>query len=258
MMNISLKNITKIYPSKREDIVAIKNLSADIDKNEIIAIVGPSGCGKTTIVNLIAGLIRPTAGEILIDGQKVIKPDGKCGVVFQMDSVFPWLTVQQNIGYGLKLNGIQESTREELVDKYLDLIDLRDFADKWPRELSGGMKKRVDLARAYIVNPQILLLDEPFGSLDVFTREEMQMLLLKIWQANRKTILFVTHDVEEALLLANRIIVITQRPGTVKKVFNVPFTMQRDLTLKLTSHFQDLRRQIVEVLAIPRFTEPAI
>jgi NitT/TauT family transport system ATP-binding protein len=246
---VLLKHVTKAYGSSPNDFVAVENLHLEVFENEILCLVGPSGCGKTTTINLVAGFIRPTSGEVLIDGQVVGGPNSLCGVVFQADSVFPWMTVEQNVGYGLRSNGIPKGEREKLVRKYLDLVGLTGFANAWPRELSGGMRKRVDLARTYAFNPQILLLDEPFGSLDVMTKEEMQMLLLRIWQHERKTVLLVTHDPEEAIFVGHRVAVMTPRPGSIKQVFNIPFDMPRESSLRLTPQFLDLRREVVEALA---------
>jgi len=248
MATINLIEVNKLYRSGGTDVLAIEDLSFGIQDKELVSLVGPSGCGKTTLVNLIAGFILPTKGKILIDQTPVAGPSASCGVVFQADSVFPWMTVTKNVGYGLRFNGTPKSQMEQVVKKYLDLVGLTRFADAWPRNLSGGMKKRVDLARAYSFDPQLLLMDEPFGSLDVLTKEEMQILLLRVWSEQKKTILFVTHDVEEAIFLGQRVIVMTPRPGTIKQVFSVPFPLPRDSRLKLSSEFVNLRRQVVEAL----------
>lgn len=245
---ISLKNVTKSYGVRSNECTAVANLNLEVYENEILCLVGPSGCGKTTIINLIAGFIQATSGAILIDDKAVSGPNGTCGVVFQADSVFPWMTVAQNIGYGLRFNDTPQFEREILVKRYLNLVGLTEFANAWPRELSGGMRKRVDLARAYAFNPQILLLDEPFGSLDVLTKEEMQLLLLKIWQHEKKTVLLVTHDPEEAAFLGQRVAVMTPRPGYIKQIFDVPFGTPRESSIKLTSQFLDVRREAVAAL----------
>jgi ABC-type nitrate/sulfonate/bicarbonate transport system ATPase subunit len=220
----------------------------DVPNGHIVSLVGPSGCGKTTVINVIAGFMKPTSGRVLVDSREVSGPVSHCGVVFQADSVFPWMTVEQNVAYGLKMNGHAATDITNAVEKYVELVGLTEFIHRWPRELSGGMRKRVDLARAYAFNPRILLMDEPFGSLDVLTKEEMQSLLLEIWQTERKTVLFVTHDVEEALFLGHHVAVMTSRPGSIKQTFEVPFPMPRMPSLKFEPEFLDLRRRVVEAL----------
>lgn len=248
MSEIHISNIYKSYDERGTEIRALADVSLDVENHEIVSLVGPSGCGKTTIINLVAGFMQPTSGRILIDNREVNGPVSHCGVVFQSDSIFPWMTVEQNVGYGLRFNGTSASSIEQTVSKYLELVGLSDFGNRWPRELSGGMRKRVDLARAYAFNPTILLMDEPFGSLDVQTKEEMQSLLLQIWQTERKTILFVTHDVEEAILLGHRVAVMSRRPGFIKEIFTVPFDMPRVASLKLDPEFLELRRQVFDLL----------
>jgi NitT/TauT family transport system ATP-binding protein len=245
---ICLKDVTKTYRSTTTDVVAIKNVNIEVMEHEIFTIVGPSGCGKTTVLNMVGGFISPTSGQHADSGKPVTGPNGKCGVVFQDPSVFPWMTVEDNVGYGLSCRRIEGLARDAVIQKYLSLIGLEEFARSWPRELSGGMKKRVELARTYAFNPEVLLLDEPFGGLDVFTKEEMHMLLLKIWQTERKSILFVTHDVEEAVFMGHRVGVMTRRPGSIKQEFVIPFGMPRELSLKLTPEFIDIRRKVVESL----------
>ena len=245
---IELREVTKTYPGDGEPVRALLGLTLEAFENEITCLVGPSGCGKTTTLNLVAGFDVPTSGKVLVGGRTVKTPDGTCGFVFQADSVFPWMTIEENVAYGLRFNGTPKIAAKELVTKYLDMVGLSEFRHRWPRELSGGMRKRVDLARAYAFNPQVLLLDEPFGSLDVLTKEEMQLLLLRIWRSERKTVLFVTHDVEEAVFLGHRVAVSAPRPGFIKQIFDVPFEMPRELNLKLTREFLQLRRQITQTL----------
>jgi NitT/TauT family transport system ATP-binding protein len=203
-------------------------------ENEFVTIIGPSGCGKTTFLNILAGFIKPTQGKVFCDGKEVTGPGPDRGVVFQEDAVFPWLTVKENIELGLIAKGIPKEERERIVEHYIALVGLKGFEKALPKELSGGMKKRVDLARAYAINPTVLLMDEPFGPLDAQTRSKMQDELSRIWQNEKKTVLFVTHDIEEAIYLANKVIVFSSRPATIKKVINVslPYPRQRNLIFK--------------------------
>jgi NitT/TauT family transport system ATP-binding protein len=245
---IALQHVGQMYDNNKHKVIALQDLNLEVFANEIFCLVGPSGCGKTTTLNLVAGFVAPTSGTILEDGQAISGLNPKSGVVFQADSVFPWMTIEQNVGYGIKPYNPDPGETKKVVHKYLSLMGLEDFGGSWPRELSAGMKKRVELARAYAFNPEILLLDEPFGTLDVLTKEEMQMLLFNIWQTEKKTVLFVTHDVEEALFLGHRVAVMTKRPGSIKRVFNIPFDIPRDPSLKLTPQFLDLRREIINTL----------
>lgn len=249
MGKILLRDVSKTYQSEGHDIEAVKGLNLEINDGEIFGLVGTSGCGKTTALNLIAGFIRATSGEVLVDNQKVFGPSRTCGVVFQSDSTFGWLSAADNVKYGLLFNGTPKAGRKELAHKYLELVGLRDFASMWPRELSGGMRKRLEVARALAANPQVLLLDEPFGTLDVMTKEEMQILLLNIWRAEKKTVLFVTHDIEEAVFVSHRVAVMSARPGSVKCIIDIPFDMERQPSFKLTSDFLDLRRRVVSAMA---------
>lgn len=249
---VILKDVAKVYQRSNGALTAITNLNLEVIENEIICIVGPSGCGKTTLIDLIAGVYFPTHGKVLIDGKYVKGQNGTFGVVFQKDSVFPWNTVEKNVEYGLRIKGIEKNARKNIVNNFLRLVGLTEFGNVWPRELSVGMRKRVDLARAFAFNPEVLLLDEPFGSLDVLTKEEMQTLLFRIWQKKKKTILLVTHDPEEAVFLGHKVAIMTQRPGTIKHILNVPFDIPREPSIKLTPEFLKLRKEVVEILEITR------
>lgn len=247
---VHIDHVSKSFVDNDSHIEALKDLSLSIKENEIISIVGPSGCGKSTLVNLIAGFTSPTKGQILIDNKPANVSLKKCGTVFQEESVFPWMTVRQNIEYGFSDDKtlIDEWAPTTLADEYLTLIGLSNFSERFTKDLSGGMKKRVEIARAYAFDPELLLLDEPFGSLDFITREEMQSLLLNIWQQKRKTIVVVTHDVEEAIFLSNQVFVMTPRPGRIKEAFQIPFEMPREPLLKLSQPFLELRRKIIACL----------
>lgn len=248
MSYISIRNLSKYYESRSGRIEAVESISMNVSGNETVCVVGPSGCGKSTIINIVAGFIMPSSGKVLIDGKPVNETSGRCGVVFQRDAVFPWLEVRDNVAYGLRSDGAPSEVIEETVTKFLDLVGLDGYENAWPRELSGGMRKRVELARAYAADPEILLLDEPFGSLDVLTREEMQLLLMKVLQEQPKTVLLVTHDVEEALFLGQRVVVMSSSPGSIREVFDVPFEFPRDRSLKLTSQFVDLRQEVIDAM----------
>ncbi len=245
---IFFESVSKIYEASDGTAAALDRLDLAVNQNEILALVGPSGCGKTTTINLAAGFIDPTSGRVLIDGHLAPPPDGTRAVVFQADSVFPWMTVADNVAFSLKLNGTPTEQNSSVVTHYLQLMGLVPFASRWPRELSGGLRKRVDLARAYASGAPVLLMDEPFGSLDVITKEDMQRLMLKLWEHRPCTILLVTHDIEEALFLAHRVAVMTPSPGSIKETLGVPFPIPREPSLKLTPEFMAMRRHVVELL----------
>jgi NitT/TauT family transport system ATP-binding protein len=241
---VLLERVSKVYETETEGVCAIENVELEVCAGEVVAIVGPSGCGKTTVLNLVAGFVQPSAGRVLVDERPPSPGRSSVGVVFQADSVFPWMRVSDNVGYGLQFNGSRPADKERLVDQQLEQVGLKGQGGRWPRELSGGMKKRVDLARAYAANPDVLLLDEPFGSLDVLTKEEMQILFARTWIDGKRTAIFVTHDVEEAIFVAQRVAVMTPRPGTMKAIFEIPFGTSRDTSVRLTPEFLALRRHI--------------
>ncbi len=246
---IKLQNVSRIYEiGKGQRIVAVENVSFSVFAEEFVCIVGPSGCGKSTLLYLIACLEKPSAGEILIDSKRVNEPNPKVGMVFQPDSVFPWLTVKQNIEFGPALRNVPAEVRQRIAENYVHLVGLQGFENTLPRQLSGGMKKRVDIARAFANNPEILLMDEPFGALDAMTKEKLQMELLQIWENERKTILFVTHDLEEALMLGSRVIVMSRQPNTIQTILDIPFAHPRSLLLKTQPEFQEYRRKLWELL----------
>ncbi len=246
---IKLQNVNRVYEiGKGNTIVAVENVSLSVYAEEFVCIVGPSGCGKSTLLYLIACLEKPSSGEILIDSKPVTEPNPKVGMVFQPDSVFPWLTVRENIEFGPVLRGIPPSKRQQIAEHYVRLVGLEGFENTLPRQLSGGMKKRVDIARAFANNPEILLMDEPFGALDAMTKEKLQLELLQIWENERKTILFVTHDLEEALMLGTRVVVMSRQPNTIQTIVEIPFEHPRSLILKTSTEFQEYRRKLWELL----------
>jgi NitT/TauT family transport system ATP-binding protein len=206
----------------------LDDINLSVAAGEFVCILGPSGCGKSTLLNIAGGFVAPLEGEVSIDGEKVSGPDPRRIFVFQERGVFPWLTVEQNIGFGLFRQS--ESEKRERIAHYVQLVGLKGFEQSYPRELSGGMKQRLEVARALAVNPDVLYLDEPFGALDSITRLQMRRELLRIWQAERKTILFVTHDIEESVQLADRVVVLSARPGRVRRVVDIPIPHPRDLS----------------------------
>ncbi len=233
--------------------VALEEATFSVDEGEFVAILGPSGCGKSTVLNIVAGFLRPTAGRILLEGRGVAAPGSDRGVVFQEHALFPWMRVLENVTFGLRLKGVPQRERLEAGRRFVDLVGLTGFERHWPRQLSGGMKQRVAIARALANDPKVLLMDEPFGALDAQTRRMMQDELVKIWATTKKTCLFVTHSIEEALLLADRVITMTARPGRVKAVQPVPLPRPRDdgsaEFVALKRHLADLLQQEVAAAA---------
>lgn len=228
----------------------VDDVSYDIHEGEFVAVIGPSGCGKTTMMNMLAGFQTPSAGRVLLDGREVDGPGPDRGVMFQEYGVFPWLTVKENIAFGLtlKANRVPAAERETIVSRYLDLMGLSGFAGAYPKHLSGGMRQRLALARAYAVKPQFLLMDEPFGALDAQTRSNMQNLLLEILAAERKTVMLITHSVEEAIYLASKIVIVTARPARVREIVEVPFGYPRDEAIHEAKEFGELRSHIRDVV----------
>lgn len=242
---LSLEDVTLQFWGS---ITVLSKLSMDVKDGEILVIVGPSGSGKTTILNLAAGLLFPTQGEVRFEGKPVNGPDPSRGVVFQQYALFPWMTVRQNVEYGLKLQGKSKEVRHETADRYLALVGLADASERLPKELSGGMKQRTAIARAYAANPHMLLMDEPFGALDAQTRFGLQLELMKTWAATRKSIMFITHDIDEALLIGKRIVVLSANPGTVNKILDVPFAYPRDLEIQQTDEYRGLRHELFQLI----------
>lgn len=220
-MHLEISQLHKQFPTKTEPLIALKNINMHVEAGEFVCVVGASGSGKSTLLRLIAGLDFPTSGSITVDQETVIGPGADRGMVFQRYTLYPWMTVQKNVEFGLKLLGISPRKRRESASYYLDIVGLANFAKSLPRDLSGGMKQRVAIARALVMQPKILLMDEPFGALDIQTKENMQQFLLEIWRKTGCTILMITHDVREAVFLAQRIYVLSARPGTVEKEFTI-------------------------------------
>lgn len=243
---ILIQNVSKVFfPTNGEPVEALKPVNLDIHPGEFVAVIGPSGCGKSTLLNIVAGFEQATAGSVLVDGERVTKPDIDRGMVFQQYALFPWLNVQENVEFGLKQLNVPEKERTEIVTSFLTLVGLQDFANARIDSLSGGMKQRVALARVFCTNPSIILMDEPFGALDALTRSMLQKELLSIWQEYEKTVMLITHSVQEALVLANRIVVITSRPGRVKLNIKVDLPYPRDLK---SAAFRELEADILDQL----------
>jgi NitT/TauT family transport system ATP-binding protein len=240
---IILKDVTKVF---NEGTVALEGLSMDVRANEILCLLGPSGCGKSTVLNLIAGFESPTSGEVRLDGKPIEKPGPDRGVIFQEHALFPWLNVSQNVAFGKKLRGGVENENRygDLVRKYVELMGLNSFERHYPSQLSGGMKQRVAIARVLVNEPEVMLMDEPFAALDAQTRIAMQMLLLKAWERLRTTILFITHDIDEAVFLGDRIYVMTARPGRIKTLIPVPLERPRRYEMVLSSPFNETKARI--------------
>ena len=227
---------------------ALQEVSFEVPDQQFAVLVGPSGCGKSSLLYLTAGLAEPTSGEIYVGGQQVEGPGADRGMVFQSYTLFPWLTVRQNVEFGLKRRGMPAAQRKDIVDYYVNEVGLSGFADNYAKQLSGGMMQRVAIARALANDPQILLMDEPFGALDSQTRLQMQQLLLRVWGNSKKTVLFVTHDIDEAILLGDRVYVMGARPGRIKQILDVPIERPRNLDMVMERSFIEMKREIFGLL----------
>ena len=248
-IKIKIDGVQLVFQRSRGgDLEVLQHLDLEIHQSEFLTIVGASGCGKSTLLNIVAGLLPPTEGRVLVEDQPVTVPGPDRVMVFQDDAVFPWYTVRQNVEYGLRIAALSKAERDERADRYLSMIGLTEFEHSFPRELSGGMRKRVDLARALATAPDVLLMDEPFAALDVITKEGLQVEFLNIWRRIQMTVLFVTHDIEEALFMADRVAVMASNPGRVRRMVDVPFTRPRDVELKTDPDFQRLRRELTHEL----------
>jgi len=243
--HICINNLTKVFKRDNTETVVLNNFSLDIKKGELITLVGPSGSGKTTILRLIAGLIEPTSGEVSINGKPCTAPGADRGMVFQDFALFPWRSVRKNVEFGLEVAGVPKEERRERAEKYITLAGLENFIDARIHELSGGMKQRVGIARALVGHPDVILMDEPFGSLDAQTRNIMQVQLLKILEKTDQTIIFVTHSVDEAVFLSDRIVVLTKRPASIKEIIEIPWPRPRD---RADPEFSALRKMILSEL----------
>ena len=246
---IEIKDLSKVFNSRDgADVFALENVSLNLGDDEFITIVGPSGCGKSTLLRLVSGLIKPTSGYVAIDGSTVTEPRQDTGIVFQMPVLLPWSTILDNVLFPLKMLGRDLTDGIAKANFLLDMVGLGGFQEKYPRELSGGMQQRTAICRSLIHNPSVLLMDEPFGALDALTREEMALEVLRIWTEEPKTILFVTHSITEAVLLADRVVVMSPRPGRIAEIINI--NLPRPRTFKIESHheFQQSTQRIRELI----------
>jgi NitT/TauT family transport system ATP-binding protein len=246
MSGVKIQEINKAFPKEDGTVTqALAGVTLDIRDKEFVCLVGPSGCGKTTLLRIIAGLETATAGSVTVDGQRVTGPAPTRGMVFQEYSLFPWRRVIDNVAFGLEMKGVAKEERRKTAERYLEMVGLSQFRDAYPYELSGGMRQRVAIARALANDPEVLLMDEPFGALDAQTRNKMQKELLALWGQTKKTIVFVTHSVDEAVYLSDRIVVLSPRPGTVREVIPIPWPQPRDRT---SAEFAEVRRRVLRMI----------
>ncbi|OWY63867.1 ABC transporter ATP-binding protein [cyanobacterium TDX16] len=246
---LEVREIYKSYSNRGKELVVLEKINFQLDPREFVCLVGVSGCGKSTLLNIVAGLTAPSAGQVLVDGQAVTgRPGSDRGMVFQGYTLYPWLTVSQNIAFGLQLRKMSKVEQRERVTYYLNVVGLTQFAKAYPKQLSGGMKQRVAIARALANEPEVLLMDEPFGALDAQTKEQMQQFLLELWEQTHTTVLMITHDVEEAIFLSQRIYVMSSHPGRLQLEIPVNLPANRHLEIKLSSEFVEIKRQILHAL----------
>ena len=252
MSKLKIENVSRVFPGVRggEPTRALEPVTLSVEDNDFITILGPSGCGKSTLLRIVAGLDKPTTGQVLLDGTAVTEPGPDRGMVFQSYTLFPWLTVKQNICFGLREKNVPAAQQNEIAEHFIAQVGLRGFENHYPKMLSGGMQQRTALARALANDPKILLLDEPFGALDNQTRALMQELLLGIWEQAKKTVLFVTHDIDEAIFMANRVLVMTARPGRVKCDLAIDLPHPRHYTMKTTPEFAAYKARLTEEIRV--------
>jgi len=248
MTTLVIDQVTRTFPARQGHAPtrALEPVALTIGNNDFVTILGPSGCGKSTLLRIVAGLDHPTSGKVLLDGSEVTGPGADRGMVFQSYTLFPWLTVRENIAFGLRERGVPETERNAVADRFIQQIGLTGFENHWPKQLSGGMQQRTAIARALANDPKILLLDEPFGALDNQTRVLMQEMLLGIWERDQKTVLFVTHDIEEAIFLGSRVLVMSARPGRIKADIKIELPHPRSYKVKTSPEFVALKERLVE------------
>lgn len=246
-------NINRIYKVRQHDteelteFQVLKNVNLTVKKEEFLVIVGPSGCGKSTFLDMVAGLAQPTSGEIYMDKKLITGPALDRGIVLQGYALFPWRSVRKNVEFGLEIKNVPKKERAEISQRFIDLVNLNGFEDRYPHELSGGMKQRVAIARALAYDPEVLLMDEPFAAVDAQTREVLQGELLRIWEKTKKTIVFVTHSIDEAIFLADRVVVMASNPGTIKDIIQIELPRPRD-GIRASTEFGKLRQEIWQLL----------
>jgi NitT/TauT family transport system ATP-binding protein len=245
---IEIHGVHKEFVKGERRVLALQDIDLTVAQHEFVAILGPSGCGKSTLLNMVAGFDHPTRGTVKVEGEAIVEPSPRRCVVFQEPALFPWLTVMDNVVFGPKTRRQPAAEYRPRAAQIIEQVGLRGFEASYPAELSGGMRQRVGIARVLIMEPRVLLMDEPFGSLDAQTRSLMQELLLELWQRHQQTVLFITHDIEEALLLADRVCVMTARPGRIKKSIPVPMPRPRSIELTLSPEFNALRREVLDLI----------
>ncbi|MCL1632136.1 ABC transporter ATP-binding protein [Sporolactobacillus sp. CPB3-1] len=248
VQKLVISNLSKTFKQKGRTIQALNNINLEVKDKEFISILGASGCGKSTLLRIIGGLETPSEGTVLINGSEIAEPGADRGMVFQSYTLFPWLTVQKNIEFGLREKGIAAAKREKIAKEYIETVGLKGFEYAYPKALSGGMKQRVAIARALANDPEVILLDEPFGALDMQTRSLMQELLLNVWQKSQKTVILVTHDIDEAIFMADRVVIMESRPGKIKEIIPIEFPRPRDYHVKTSEQFLDYKAQAVELI----------
>lgn len=245
MPEIDVRNLTHTFgKGDTNALTVLEGINLTFESGSFSSIIGTSGCGKSTLLKMMAGLFAPSDGEMTLDGNAIKGTDRRRGMVFQQDAVFPWMTVARNISYGPRLRGASAREQKAIEAKWTELVGLKGFEDRWPRELSGGMRKRVDIGRVYANDPDVLLMDEPFGALDAQTKEHMQSDLLETWSRSRKTVIFVTHDIEEAIFLSDRIVVMSARPGRVREIVEISLPRPRTPEMRLTEEFLETKRKL--------------
>lgn len=245
---LEVRGLFKSFVLQGRSMTVLEDINLQISPREFVCLVGSSGCGKSTLLNIVAGLVNPSAGSVLVDGRPVTGPGSDRGMVFQSYTLYPWLTVSQNIAFGLQLRKMPKAEQRDRVDHYLNVVGLTQFAKSYPKQLSGGMKQRVAIARALSNEPAVLLMDEPFGALDAQTKEQMQQFLLELWEQTHVTGLMITHDVEEAIFLSQRVYVMGTSPGRIKREVAIGLPKHRDLEMKLSAEFIEIKRQILQSL----------
>lgn len=248
MSILNIRGVEKRFVSSGQSTLALQATDLAVAENDFVTILGPSGCGKSTLLRIVAGLDHPTAGEVQLDGRKIVAPGADRGMVFQSYTLFPWLNVLENVCFGLRERGLVASKRAEIAGQFIAKVGLSGFEYHYPKQLSGGMQQRTALARALANDPRILLMDEPFGALDHQTRELMQELLLGIWEGEAKTVLFVTHDIDEAVFIGSRVVLMSARPGRIKLERDIPFAHPRHYSVKTSPEFAQLKAELTEAL----------
>ena len=259
---IQIESASVTFASGGFAVEAVRDFSLDVVRGEVVVILGASGCGKSTLLNMLAGFLAPSAGRIILDGQAVTRIEPRCGMIFQSYALFPWMTVRDNVAFGPRLGGRSRAERKQIASRWIDVVGLQGFEDAWPHNLSGGMRQRVALARALANEPEVLLCDEPFAALDAMTRQILQEELLRVVQESGKTVVFITHSIDEALILSDRVVVMSARPGRVKAIHRNDLPRPRHLDVQLTERFLEMKRELwdmvqEEVLSAMRQTRGA-